>query len=133
MAEPMSDAPRHPYWLLRRRDQATVAILVVVALLATVGWWFVQGGSSGRLTEIDGRQPLTISFEVDVNTAGSAELMQLPGIGPKLAERIVESRTTDGPFTDADDLRRVKGIGKKLMERIRPYVRVAQACPNPDQ
>jgi competence protein ComEA len=122
----MSDAPRHPYWLLRRRDQATVAVLVVVALLAIVGWWIVQGGLGGRLTEIDGRPPLTISFEVDVNTAGCAELMQLPGIGPKLAERIVESRDTDGSFVDVDDLRRVKGIGKKILERIRPYVRVAQ-------
>jgi competence protein ComEA len=133
MAATMSDASRQPYWLLRRRDQATVAVLVVVALAATFGWWMAHGGWSNRLVDVDRAEPRTANFEVDVNTADCAEVMQLPGIGSKLAQRIIESRETDGPFTSVDDLRRVKGIGKKVMERIRLYVRVAQATSNPDR
>jgi competence protein ComEA len=131
MTAAMSDAPHHPYWLLRRRDQTAVATLVVVAILAMIGCWFVQGGCSGRLTELDGRQSLTARFEVDVNTADCPELMQLPGIGPKLAERIVESRKTDGPFASVDDLRRVSGIGRKVLERIRPYLQTAPVSSDP--
>ena len=126
----MSDPSRYPRWLLRRGDQVAVAGLVVVALLATVGWWIAQGGWSGRLAEIDQGEPLTVCFEVDINTADWPELMQLPGIGPKLAKRIVESRQTDGPFASPDDLRRMRGIGKKVFAQIRPYLRATPKSSN---
>jgi competence protein ComEA len=119
----MSDLAPHPHWLLRRADQAAVALLVAVALLATVGWWVAHGGWQERLIEIDRSEPLTARFEVDINSADWPELMQLPGIGETLARRIVESRSSGGPFVDNDDLRRVRGIGAKTFERIRPYLR----------
>jgi len=121
----MSDPSHHPRWLFRRGDQVAVTALVVVAFLATVIWWIAQGGSSGRLSEIDRGEPLTARFEVDINAADCPELMQVPGIGPTLAQRIVASRQTDGPFASPTDLRRVRGIGKKVFEQIRPYLRVA--------
>jgi competence protein ComEA len=120
----MSDPSRHPHWLLRRADQTAVAALVVVALLAMGGWWIVHGGWGGQLIEIDRAEPLTASFQVDINTAELPELMQLPGVGPKLAKRIVESRKTAGPFAGHDDLRRVRGIGPERLKQIRPYLRV---------
>jgi competence protein ComEA len=119
----MTDTSNHPHWLLRRADQAAVAILVVAALAATAGWWLLHGGWQGRLIEIDRAEPLVARFEVDINAADWPELMQLPGVGPMLARRIVESRRTDGPFADHDDLSRVHGIGPKTLERIRPYLR----------
>ena len=118
----MIDPLPRPRWLLRRADQAAVAALVTVALAAMVGWWVVHGGWRGRLIEIDRADPLAVRFEVDINTADWPELMQLPGIGPRLAHRIVESRQTAGPFADQDDLRRVRGIGPKTLEQIRPYL-----------
>jgi competence protein ComEA len=127
MAIRMSDPSRHPRWLLRRADQAAVAALVTVALVAMAGWCIAQGVWSGRLIEIDRAQPLTAQFQVDINAADWPELMQLPGIGPVLAKRIVDSRRTAGPFADQDDLRRVRGIGVKTLEQIRPYLR-----PMPD-
>jgi competence protein ComEA len=60
---------------------------------------------------------------VDVNRASAAELETLPGIGPALARRIMESRAEDGPFRTADDLLRVRGIGPATLERIRGLVR----------
>ncbi|MCE5268827.1 MAG: helix-hairpin-helix domain-containing protein [Planctomycetaceae bacterium] len=119
----MPNPPHPPRWVLRRADQATVAVLVVLALLAMIGWWTARGGWRGALIEIDESPALTARFEVDVNTADLPELMQLPGVGEKLAERIIEARDSAGPFLSPDDLRRVHGIGPKTFEKLRPYLR----------
>ena len=60
---------------------------------------------------------------VRINSAGVSELQQLPGIGPALAQRIVETRSS-GRFTSADDLLRVPGIGKAKLAKLRAYVEV---------
>lgn len=112
-----------PHWLLRRADQVTVAVLVLAGLASTVGWWVSQGGWRGRLIEVERAEPRTASFQVDINQADWPELVQLPGIGPTLAHRIVQSRRTDGPFLDHDDLQRIRGIGPKTLDSIRPYLR----------
>ena len=80
------------------------------------------GGGGGQLIEVERAEPLTAQFQVDINAADWPELIQLPGIGDTIAQRIVESRQTAGPFLDHDDLRRVKGIGPKTLEKIRPYL-----------
>jgi competence protein ComEA len=61
---------------------------------------------------------------IDVNTAAVEQLQRLPGVGPGLAQRIVEYRA-ERPFRSVDDLRRVRGIGAKTLERLRPHVVVA--------
>lgn len=61
---------------------------------------------------------------VNINKAGTAELELLPGIGPALAQRIVEHRAKHGRFRRVEDLEAVKGIGPKTLERLRPFVRV---------
>lgn len=62
---------------------------------------------------------------LDVNRATEQDFDALPGIGPKLAERIMEYRQSVGAFHSLDELRAVKGIGSKKFERIRPLVTVA--------
>jgi len=109
--------------MLRRAEQTAVAALVAGALAAMAGWWAVHGGPRGRLIEIERAEPLSARFEVDINEADWPELMQLPGIGQTLAQRIVDSRRTDGPFPDHEALRRVRGIGPKTLDGIRPYLR----------
>lgn len=59
---------------------------------------------------------------VDPNRADEATLTTLPGIGPALAARILESRRVDGPFRAADDLLRVRGIGPAVLARLRPFL-----------
>jgi competence ComEA-like helix-hairpin-helix protein len=61
---------------------------------------------------------------VDVNTAGAAELEGLPGIGPALAARVVETRARKGRFASVDELAEVPGIGPAKLARLRPLVRV---------
>jgi competence protein ComEA len=62
--------------------------------------------------------------KLDLNRASAIEFEELPGIGPVLAERIVDYRKSGKTFRTVDDLRGVKGIGKKKFERIRPLVMV---------
>jgi competence protein ComEA len=114
--------------LLRRADQAVVAMLVLFALVGMGVYWFVNGGHRGELIEIDRAEPLTARFLVDINSAEWPELAELPDIGEILARRIVESRAAAGRFADHDDLLRVPGIGPLTLEKLRPYL-----LPVPDQ
>ncbi|MEP7153057.1 MAG: helix-hairpin-helix domain-containing protein [Nitrospira sp.] len=64
------------------------------------------------------------SRRVDLNHATASDLEALPGIGPKLAQRVIEHRASHGPFEKVEDLRQVKGIGHKKFDRLRPHVLV---------
>ncbi|MFC3745394.1 ComEA family DNA-binding protein [Paenibacillus sp. GCM10012306] len=59
---------------------------------------------------------------INVNTATVAELMNLPGIGEKKAQAIIDYRNSKGSFRGATDLGKVKGIGPKVLEKLRPMV-----------
>lgn len=59
------------------------------------------------------------ALKIDVNAASADELTLLPGVGPVLAERIVQNRNTNGPFQSIEDLSRVHGIGDKTVSAIR--------------
>lgn len=61
---------------------------------------------------------------LSLNSATEAEFERLPGIGPKLAERIVAYRNRQGRFTSLEDLLEIKGMGRKLYGRILPYLRL---------
>ena len=108
---------------LRRLDQAGIAALTLVAIVALAGYWLAHGGHRGELIEIDRAEPQPAKFIVDINRADWPELSQLPGLGETLARRIVESREQQGPFADHEDLRRVRGIGPLTLDRLRPYLR----------
>ena len=59
---------------------------------------------------------------VNLNSAGAADLEELPGIGPALAERIVAWRAENGPFTSVDELDEVSGIGPSVLGQVRDLV-----------
>ena len=60
---------------------------------------------------------------LDLDSASVADLDRLPGIGPVLAARIVEHRRVHGRFHHVDELLLVPGIGPRLLERLRPWLR----------
>ena len=62
--------------------------------------------------------------QLSLNSVGAAELCDLPGIGPVLAERIITYREQRGAFTSLVELKKIKGIGDKLYDRIFPYVKL---------
>ena len=59
---------------------------------------------------------------ININEADEFELQQINGIGPKLAENIIDYRNKNGSFTDFSDLLKVKGIGDKKLEDIKNYI-----------
>lgn len=55
---------------------------------------------------------------IDLNRATAVQLTRLPGIGPKIARRIVDDRNQRGPFKSVGELTRVRGIGKKTVKKL---------------
>ena len=113
------------YWAAERGNDTESA--QAVALLS-------QAGSSAAPVSVKPvsaktgsvpRRPVT--FPLDLNSARVEDLRELPGIGEKLAQRLVEYRRSHGGFRSVEDLRKVQGIGEKRMERLRPLVRTAEA------
>lgn len=62
---------------------------------------------------------------IDLNTADAALLEELPGVGPAIAQRIIDHRESNGPFRSVDDLLEVSGIGPATLEKIRERATVS--------
>jgi len=65
---------------------------------------------------------------ININSASSEELQQVPGIGPVTAEKILQMRKSYGAFKSVDDLLAVRGIGKKRLEKMRKYLTVSKSA-----
>lgn len=61
---------------------------------------------------------------VNINKAGAEELDKIRGIGPAMAQRIIEFRTQNGPFKSVDDLVQVRGIGGSKLQKIKDQITV---------
>jgi len=98
-----------------------------MALLFFIGVSFpgmvLMAWSRGRIPWMDPIQVNRVRLEVRVNSASAAELASLPGIGPALAQRIVEERRAHGYFLTPADLKRVKGVSRKTLEKLEGLVR----------
>ena len=69
--------------------------------------------------------PTEKAAPVNLNTATATELERLPGIGPKVAARIVDYRTKKGPFHKTEELMNVQGIGEKSYLKLRAQLTVS--------
>lgn len=116
-----TDKPLSRLWI-QPRDLAGVCALAASALVLIACYWLYRGGHRGALVEIDRAPPLQAKFLVDINQAEWPEIIQLPGLGEVLAQRVVANRQDNGPFRDVDELTRVDGIGRKTLEKLRPYL-----------
>ena len=61
---------------------------------------------------------------ININTADAQTLQQLPGIGEKRAQAIVDYRESSGPFQSVEELTEVKGIGEGILAQVYDYVTV---------
>ena len=64
---------------------------------------------------------------VNINTASATEIATLPGVGAKMAARIIEYRQKNGPFKKVEELMNVRGIGEKNFLKLKPQLAVGQA------
>ena len=95
-----------------RRIVAAALALAVASLLSTgVAFAAAKPAPAGK---------------VNINAATVEQLTTLPGVGPKLAARIVEHRQKAGAFKSAQELMNVKGIGEKNFEKIQGYLTLGE-------
>lgn len=72
--------------------------------------------------------PAVYAAPVDINAADATAIDKaMTGVGPRLAQAIVEYRTKNGPFKSVDDLTKVKGVGKATLEKNRGNLTVGKA------
>ena len=105
------------------RSQIVTALMLVL-MLALVG------ATVSPLSAATSAAPKTGASEarpIDLNTADSAALESVPGIGKSLSQRILAFREKNGSFQSVDDLLKVQGIGEKSIQKLRPYLMVAKA------
>ncbi|HET9171237.1 MAG TPA: ComEA family DNA-binding protein [Actinospica sp.] len=80
------------------------------------------GAPAGRGKKSHGKAGTGSAQPVHLNTAAVEDLEQLPGVGPALAERIIDYRTAHGPFHSVDDLRQVSGFGGQRFTNLAPMI-----------
>jgi len=74
-----------------------------------------------------------VARQVDLNRADRSELLNVPGIGPNLADAILTHRQTHGQFERVDDLQSVKGVGEKNLAKVRPWLTVSEKPSEVDE
>ena len=80
--------------------------------------------SENTISESEETRETIENTQLDINTASKVQLMDLPGIGEELAERIIRYRNDNGPFESTDDLLMVEGIGEKKLLNIEDRIKV---------
>jgi competence protein ComEA len=124
LAEPLTDAMKV---CVPRKGQAMSDFAgpeISTAQSATGTARHHRGRSRGSASRGGGAHKLQPGQTLDVNTAGADQLVSLPGVGPSLAQRIIDYRQQYGPFQTADDLQNVPGIGPSKFDKLQPFVRL---------
>lgn len=99
---------------LRPADQQTAAVVLAISTALLFGY--------SAVTKYDTPTAKPYKFSINVNAATQGELQMLPGIGPKLAESIIQYRDQHAPFNESIEIINVKGIGTKKFHAIKPYL-----------
>ena len=103
---------------MRRVSIGAASVLVGLFVLLLLG-------HLAAATQASQPAKATPANPVNINTANAEQLDTLPGIGAKLAARIVEYRQKNGAFKKIEDLMNVQGIGEKNFLKLKPQLTVA--------
>jgi len=82
----------------------------------------LDDGKKVRTGRISGLKSISLGIPIGINSANAQDLEALPGIGEKLALRIVAYRNRSGWFKNTDDLLNVNGMGDKKLALVKPYI-----------
>jgi competence ComEA-like helix-hairpin-helix protein len=119
---------------LTKKEQIAVCFLVFCLLVggAISLWKYHSPGKFAdlRVVPVNPPSPDSLAYcsaeRLDINSATVEQLTSLPGIGPKIAQRIIQWREENGSFQTVADIKRVKGIGAKNLEKLIPLIEVQQ-------
>ena len=103
------------------RDRTHVVVVLFVLTFAIL---IFRGYGERYATQPTVQQP-----SVDLNRVERTELLQIPGVGPTMADAILTHRLERGSFTSVDDLDAVHGIGGKTLDKLRNWVHVKDEEP----
>lgn len=117
LAAPISDG-QHIHIFAKDEERTSVAGEAAGEDVSGDGDASAQGGNDGGSVGVSGTQT------IDLNTATRALLETIPGVGPIMAQKIIDWRSNNGGFTNIEQLREVDGIGEKIFARLKDYVRV---------
>jgi competence ComEA-like helix-hairpin-helix protein len=126
---------------LSDEDRRALAIILGLLVLASAARWLERARplldelaaldvaaleAASREARPEARPALRPGDRIDINTASPQELQRLPGVGPAMAQRLVEERERE-PFRSLTELQRVRGIGPALAERLAEHVTLPAA------
>jgi len=99
--------------MTKTKKMLTLMVILTVTLFSTVSLYSVEkpaAANNGKL--------------VNINTADANQLVALPQIGEKMAQRILDFRKSNGNFKRVQDLMKVKGIGEKVFAKLQPLITI---------
>lgn len=135
---------------MKDHQGSTVLLALCLAFICFIGGFLLGSGRRGtevqiitekaettapsaapaEPTEGSSETQIDADFLININTADLEELMELPGIGETLAERILAYRQEHGAFASIEEIMEVSGIGETRFENMKDYITVEE--PNED-
>ncbi len=101
-------------------DDADLEAINLAALLRDEDHWHIP--RIGEAPKVTAARAANLLGKIDVNSASSVQLEELPGIGEVKARSIIQYREINGPFASVDELLAVRGIGPATLDAIRDLV-----------
>ena len=97
---------------------------ILMAAILGVAVSAAAASAQNKVTTPKAAPTATATAPVNLNTATVEQLATIPGVGPKMAERIIDYRQKNGGFKKVEDLMNVSGVGEKSFLKMKPLITV---------